>query len=63
VRTCPDCGGKVSKLGDDVSEMLEHVPASFFAIRHVRPKLSCTKCDQIVQSRWWAAHAIKSEFR
>ena len=53
----------MSKLGDDVSEMLEHVPASFFAIRHVRPKLSCTKCDQIVQSRWWAAHAIKSEFR
>jgi transposase len=47
---CPDCGGKLSKLGEDVSEMLEYVPASFFVIRHVRPKLSCTKCDHIVQA-------------
>jgi transposase len=47
---CPDCGGELSKLGEDVSEMLEYVPASFFVIRHVRPKLSCTKCDHIVQA-------------
>jgi len=46
---CPDCGGALSKLGEDVSEMLEYVPASFFVVRHVRPKLSCTKCDHIVQ--------------
>jgi hypothetical protein len=26
------------------------VPASFFVVRHVRPKLSCTKCDHIVQA-------------
>ena len=30
--------------------MLEYVPASFVVIRHVRPKLSCTKCDRIVQA-------------
>jgi len=47
---CPDCGGELRKLGEDVSEMLEYVPASFFVIRHVRPKLSCTKCDHIVQA-------------
>ena len=47
---CPDCGGALSKLGEDVSEMLEYVPASFIVIRHVRPKLSCTKCDHIVQA-------------
>src|SRR5262249_39218574 len=46
---CPDCGGKLCKLGEDVSEMLEYVPASFYVVRHVRPKLSCTKCDHIVQ--------------
>jgi transposase len=40
----------LSKLGEDVSEMLEYVPASFFVVRHVRPKLSCTKCDHIVQA-------------
>src|ERR1022692_1599018 len=47
---CPDCGGALRKLGEDVSEMLEFVPASFFVVRHVRPKLSCTKCDHIVQA-------------
>lgn len=30
--------------------MLEYVPARFRVIRHVRPKLSCTRCDSIVQA-------------
>jgi zinc-finger binding domain of transposase IS66 len=30
--------------------MLEYVPASFVVIRHVRTRLSCTKCDCIVQA-------------
>ena len=47
---CPDCGGELRKLGEDVSEMLEYVPASFKVIRHVRPKLCCTKCDVIVEA-------------
>lgn len=48
---CPACGGALSKLGEDVSEVLEYVPARFKVIRHVRPKLSCTKCDAIVQAQ------------
>jgi transposase len=47
---CPDCGGVLRKLGEDVSEMLEYVPASFVVIRHVRPKLSCSHCERIVQA-------------
>src|SRR5450432_3209270 len=47
---CPECQGELRKLGEDVSEMLEYVPASFVVIRQVRPKLSCTKCDCIVQA-------------
>ncbi len=47
---CPECGGTLKKLGEDVSEMLEWVPASFKVIRHVRPKLCCTGCDVIVQA-------------
>lgn len=47
---CPECGGALHKLGEDVSEILEYVPARFKVIRHVRPKLSCTKCDVIVQA-------------
>src|SRR6266536_265082 len=47
---CPECGGRLKKLGEDVSEILEWVPASFKVIRHVRPKLCCTGCDKIVQA-------------
>ncbi len=47
---CPACGGTLAKLGEDVSEVLEYIPASFRVIRHVRPKLSCTACDVIVQA-------------
>ena len=46
---CPDCGAALSQLGDDVCEVLELVPAQFKVIRTVRPKLSCTRCDRIVQ--------------
>ncbi len=47
--TCPNCGGAMRKLGEDVTEVLEYVPASFKVIRHVRPKLSCRTCETIVQ--------------
>jgi hypothetical protein len=47
---CPDCGGRLRVLGEDVAEMLEHVRASFKVIRHVRPKMSCDACDRIVQA-------------
>ena len=47
---CPDCGGALKQLGEDVAEILEYVPASFRVIRHVRPKLACTACDRIVQA-------------
>ena len=48
--TCPNCGGVMRKLGEDVTEVLEYVPSSFKVIRHVRPKLSCRMCETIVQS-------------
>jgi transposase len=48
--TCPDCGGRLRKLGEDVSEMLESVPAQFKVLRHVRPKLSCTRCERVVET-------------
>jgi transposase len=47
---CPDCGGKLKPLGEDVSEMLEWVPEHFKVIRQVRPKLACACCDKIVQA-------------
>jgi transposase len=47
---CPDCGGELKTLGEDVSEMLEYVPAHFQVIRQVRPILACSRCDKIVQA-------------
>lgn len=47
---CPACGGALKPLGEDVSEVLEYVPASFKVVRHVRPKLACGRCDVIVQA-------------
>jgi transposase len=48
--TCPGCGGELRKLSEDVSEVLEYMPERFQVIRHVRPKLSCRHCEQIVQA-------------
>ena len=48
--TCPCCNGELRKFSEDVSEMLEYMPASFFVIRHVRPKMSCRKCSTVVQA-------------
>src|SRR3954451_22010507 len=47
---CPECGGRLRLLGEDVSEVLGYVPASFKVIRQVRPKLSCCGCERIVQA-------------
>lgn len=47
---CPECGGALRKLGEDVSEVLEYVPESFKIIRHVRPKFTCAGCEHIVQA-------------
>ncbi len=49
-KACPDCGGELKFLGEDVSEILEYVPARFQVIRQVRPKLACACCERIVQA-------------
>jgi transposase len=48
--SCPACGGTLRPLGEDVAEMLEYVPEHWKVIRHVRPKYSCSRCNQIVQA-------------
>jgi transposase len=47
---CPACGGALRRIGEDVSEVLEYVPARFKVIRHVRPKRACTSCRTLVQA-------------
>jgi len=47
---CPECGGELKHIGEDVSEQLEFIPEHFKVIRHVRPKFACGKCQNIVQA-------------
>jgi len=47
---CPACAAEMGLLGEDTAEILEYVPSHFKVIRHVRPKLACPKCQQIVQA-------------
>ena len=47
---CTACGARLRKIGQDVCEQLEYVPAHFKVIRHVRPKLVCVACQTIFQA-------------
>src|SRR5947209_1834471 len=46
--TCPNCGGALRRIGEDITETLDYVPGRFKVIRHIREKLSCRSCDNIV---------------
>jgi len=48
--SCPQCGGALRVLGEDVSEVLEYVPEHWKVHRHVRPKYSCGTCQTVVQA-------------
>ncbi len=49
--TCPtpDCGQPMVRIGEDVSERLDIVPAEFFVHRHIRGKWVCKCCQHLVQ--------------
>ena len=47
--TCPNCGGPVRKLGEDITETLECVPRQWKVVEHVREKVSCRCCEAISQ--------------
>jgi transposase len=47
--SCPTCGGKLAKLGEDVTETLEVVPRQWKVIQTVREKFTCRACETITQ--------------
>lgn len=50
--TCatPECGRPMVRIGEDVSERLDVVPAEFFVHRHVRGKWACKCCQTLSQT-------------
>src|SRR6516225_11807584 len=47
--SCPCCGGKLFKLGEDVTETIEVAPRQWKVIRTVRKKFSCRSCETITR--------------
>lgn len=47
---CPCCGGELHRIGETVSEMLDHVPARLRVIRICRPRYGCRGCGTIHQA-------------
>lgn len=47
--TCPDCGGGLRVLGEDVSELIDMISAQLKVIEIARIKKSCRRCEKIVQ--------------
>ena len=46
---CPDCGGDLRVLGEDVSELIDMIAAQLKVIEIARIKKSCRRCEKIVQ--------------
>jgi transposase len=46
--TC-ECGQAMARIGEDITEKLDIVPAEFFVHRHVRGKWVCKCCQTLVQ--------------
>ena len=45
-KQCPCCGEVRCRIGQEVSEQLEYLPASFKVLKHIRHKYACGKCEQ-----------------
>jgi len=46
-KDCPECGEGLHRIGEEVSEQLDIVPAKFFVRRHVRPRYCCRMCQTL----------------
>jgi transposase len=44
--TCETCGGQKQRIGEEVTEELDYVPASFIVRQHVRGKYACKACQE-----------------
>ena len=45
---CPCCGEEMPRIGEDITEELEYIPARFVVIEHAKVKRACPKCKEAV---------------
>ncbi len=48
--SCGDCGGKLKRVGEDVTEELEYIPGRFIVNRIIRPRMACSCCERFHQA-------------
>ena len=44
--SCPCCGKERKRIGEEVTEELEYIPARYLVIEHVRGKYACPDCQE-----------------
>jgi transposase len=47
-QVCPGCGGEMHRIGEDVAERLDVIPAQFRVIVTRRPRYGCRACESAV---------------
>jgi predicted nuclease with TOPRIM domain len=47
---CACCQPQLTRIGEDVTEVLETIPAQLKVIPYVRPKLACRACQAVLRS-------------
>jgi transposase len=41
------CGTQLSRIGQEICEKLDYIPAKIQVIRHIRPKYACKQCEGV----------------
>ena len=44
-KVCSDCNSPKQRIGEEVTEKLDYIPACFKVKRYVRPKYACKQCE------------------
>jgi transposase len=47
-KTCPCCAGALHRIGEDIAERLDVIPAQFRVLVVRRPKYACRTCQEVV---------------
>jgi transposase len=47
-KTCPGCAGALHRIGEDVAERLDIIPAQFRVLVVRRPRYACRACQEVV---------------
>jgi transposase len=44
------CGCQLTRIGEEVSEQLDIIPAKIQVLRHIRPKYACKGCEETMRT-------------